>query len=112
MKCYCKQAFPFFEKDMLVICENCGGEIECHAPDASDEGKRSSGIGVPQQIGQSVPDVLIQLLKITENQQSQIEELTKGVEYLAQQIKGLVDALAEEADPDAPLTNYLSGKPI
>ena len=85
---------------------------KCPAPDASDEGKRSSATGVQQQIGQDAQDILIQLLKITENQQSQIEELTKGVEYLAQQIKGLVDALAEEADPDEPRTTYLSGRPI
>lgn len=88
------------------------GEPQCPAPDASDDGRKSIAIGEVLPNGRDVLDVLTQLLLNSEKQQNQIEELTRGMEYLAQQVKTLVDALAEDADPDQPITNYLSGKPI
>lgn len=91
----------------------------CHAPDASDEGRKSSGIGEQQSNGLLLTEGLIQLQQNSEEmfqylrfQQKQIEELTASIKFLAEQVKTLVDALAEEEDTDMPMTNYLSGKPI
>jgi hypothetical protein len=91
----------------------------CPAPDASDEGKRSSGIGEQPLSGLNVSDGLtllqnssVMILKELEYQRKDIKEMQQSIQFLAQQVKTLVDALAEDADPDAPLTNYLSGKPV
>lgn len=97
--------------NMNVVDQRTGQTI-WRAPDASDDGKRSSGIGELPLSGLSDTAYLIQLLRNSERQELQINELNKSVQFLAQQVKTLVDALAENADPDAPLTNYMSGKPI
>lgn len=128
-------------QSLPALCHDCGGsyvldkqqETICHAPDASDEGKRSSGIGEVPLSGLSVSADLTLLhqnsekhLKVASNmlikiqslhdqvfmQNNQISDLQETVKFLAQQVKTLVDALAEDADPDAPLTTYMDGRPI
>jgi hypothetical protein len=114
--CYCTEHFNSFVKG-----------FKCPALPASDDVKNSKPIGPKPKTEPSDSDALTlrqhnsvnlilnalssQAARITE-QQHQITELTKGVEYLAQQVKTLVDALADEADPDAPLTTYMDGTPI
>jgi len=117
--CTCVFQNPAFMRGRAPFCFSCNKDIKCHAPDASDEGKRSSGIGELPLNGQQAKEGLIQLLKNSEAmmnqmliQAEQISELQQGIKFLAEQVKTLVDALAEDADPDAPLTNYMSGKPI
>lgn len=85
---------------------------QCPAPDASDDEKRSSAIGELLLNGPLYSVSLIQLLKNSESQQQQINELTKGIQFLAEQVKTMVDALAEDSDPDAPIVTYMSGKPV
>lgn len=84
----------------------------CPVPAASDDEKRSSDIGEALLIGQSVRDELTLLLRNSEKQQKQINDMTEGIKFLAEQVKTMVDALAEDVDPDRPLTTYMSGKPI
>lgn len=110
--CTCNIQNPCFLKDRNLFCFSCNKDIKCPVPDVSLVETSSNAIGALPLNGLNVSESLIQLLKNSEIQQNQINELTKGVEYLAQQVKTLVDALAEDADPDAPLTNYLSGRPI
>lgn len=92
---------------------------KCHAPDASNAEKESSGTGALPLGGQSMLAVLTQLLSNSEkmhlemlDQKERINDLRNGMEYLASHVKTLTDALAEDQDPDQPISNYLSGKPV
>lgn len=94
-------------------------EQKCPAPDANDEGKSSPLTGEQQGTGPSVSESLTLLLSYSEKiylemmeQKNLINDLRGGMAYLADQVKTLVDALAEDQDPDEPITSYLSGKPV
>lgn len=92
---------------------------QCHAPPASDDVKNSKPIGPRPKTEHSDSDALIQLqsntatiLQIVQLQAAQIKDLQQAFQFLSTQVKTLVDALADEADPDAPLTTYMDGTPI
>ena len=93
---------------------------QCHALPALEDKQSSRPSGAkPKNEPSDSEDLTLRqsnsvkmILEMIQLQAVQINELTKGVEYLAQQVKTLVDALAEDQDPDAPLTHYMSGKPI
>ena len=98
-------------------------ENKCHAPVASPEGKSSSGIGNPLLNGpldsvdltqlQQNSEAIFMMSKALEYQTKKIESLEQGIKFLAEQVKTLVDALAEEQeDPERPITNYMSGRPV
>lgn len=109
----CNDPRPYFRQGAVTLCSNCGQEFKlCNVLPASDDGKRSSGIGQAPDSGPNVQGVLILLLESIDLQKNRIDDLTNTVKFLAEQVKTLVDALADDTDPDAPLTNYMSGKPI
>lgn len=95
------------------------GDNKCPAPPASDDVKSSSGIGQALLNGPLDSADLTQLLassvmilKELGYQRQDIKDLQQTVKFLAEQVKTLVDALAEDQDPDMPLTTYMDGKPI
>ena len=121
MYCVCKKPHPLFEIGKPTFCANCAEEIViCPAPVASPEEKSYSAIGPMHLSGPSNTVDPIRAQAISEavlnqiyQQKAEISELTKGIQFLAEQVKTLVDSLAEEQeDPDRPVTAYMSGKPV
>lgn len=84
-------------------------ESQCLAQPASDGGNASStGLVSP---GHAPVDSKT-LFRLINSQSQQIQELNQSVQFLAEQVKTLIDGLAEDADPDEPPTMYMSGRPI
>ena len=95
---------------LLAYVEEDGS---CPAPVASHEEKSSSGIGNQPNNGPKEWASLTRLLMLSREQSSRIIELEQAIKFLAEQVKTLVDALAEEQeDPDRQVTHYMSGKAI
>lgn len=109
-----------FLQDQPTYCANCLKDIQCPAPVASPEEKSSNGIGEQQKTGLNVSEGLtllqnssVMMLKELEYLRADIKEQQQSIQFLAEQVKTLVDALAEEQeDPDRPITTYMSGKPV
>lgn len=125
--CNCKEPKPLFMQNGPTYCGRCNLEITCPAPDASHEEKSSNSIGALLKSGPNDSEDLTLLLtrsgivnQLMENQadrltaiEQSLMEQYKSIQFLAQQVKTLVDALAEEMeDPDRPITSYMSGKPV
>jgi hypothetical protein len=87
--------------------------MKCRAPVASPEEKSSNGIGEVPKNGLTDSENLTLLLRSSEDIRVRVKNIEDSIQFLAEQVKTLVDALAEEQeDPDRPITSYMSGKPV
>ena len=98
-------------KELIAALEQLE-KVPCLAPVASPEEKSSNGIGEAPRNGLTDSENLTLLLRSSEDIRVRVKNIEDSIQFLAEQVKTLVDALAEDSDPDAPLTNYMSGKPI
>lgn len=79
--------------------------------DANAAGESSEPIGPPPRLGPSLEDSLTRLLLNSEIQRQGMAEVFKQLAQITNQMQALLDALAEDEDPDQP-TRYMDGTPI